>query len=132
NSSAERLCRAACSKRLEAKGKEKEKTNPMKRAILCILFIAVGLWNSESQAISASVDPIITEAVIAAPVAEVWKVWTTKEGIESWMVAKTDIDLRIGGTWRTSYNKSSSLDDDESIRHTILAFDPLKMFSMNR
>jgi len=102
----------------------------MKRAILCILFIAVGLWNSESQAISASVDPIITEAVIAAPVAEVWKVWTTKEGIESWMVAKTDIDLRIGGTWRTSYSKSSSLDDDESIRHTILAFDPLKMFSM--
>ena len=45
----------------------------MKRAILCILFIAVGLWNSVSQAISASVDPIITEAVIAAPVAEVWK-----------------------------------------------------------
>ena len=102
----------------------------MKRAILCILLIAAGPWKSVPQAISASVDPVVTEAVIAAPVAEVWKVWTTKEGIESWMVAKTDIDLRIGGTWRTSYNKSSNLDDDESIRHTILAFDPMKMFSM--
>jgi len=103
----------------------------MKRLILCTLVVAAGfVIGAAPLAISASVDPIVTEAVIAAPVAEVWKVWTTKEGIESWMVAKTEIDLRVGGIWRTSYNKSSNLDDEESIRHTILAFDPQKMFSM--
>jgi uncharacterized protein YndB with AHSA1/START domain len=102
----------------------------MNRAILFTLFIAIGSPTIVPRVISASADIIVTEAVIDAPVAEVWRVWTTKEGIESWMVAKTEIDLRVGGTWRTSYNRSSNLDDDESIRHTILAFDPLKMFSM--
>jgi len=102
----------------------------MNQAILFILFIAIGSAAIAPGAMSASPDIVVTEAVIDAPVAEVWKAWTTKEGIESWMVAKTAIDLSVGGTWRTSYNKSSNLDDDESIRHTILAFDPLKMFSM--
>ena len=102
----------------------------MKRAVISVLLIVAGLSAGVPGAISASVEPVVTEAVIDAPVAEVWKAWTTKEGIESWMVAKTDIDLRIGGAWRTSYSKSSNLDDDESIRHTILAFDPLRMFSM--
>jgi uncharacterized protein YndB with AHSA1/START domain len=102
----------------------------MKHAVLSILLIVAGLSTGVPRAISASVDPVVTEAVVDAPVAEVWKAWTTKEGIESWMVAKTDIDLRVGGAWRTSYSKSSNLDDDESIRHTVLAFDPLRMFSM--
>jgi hypothetical protein len=47
------------------------------------------------------------------------------------MVAKTEIDMRVGGSFRTSYSKTSSLDDDASIHHVILAFDPLKMFSMH-
>src|SRR5215813_946939 len=102
----------------------------MNRAIVCTLVSAIASSIWICMAFSASTDPIVTEAVINAPIAEVWKEWTTKDGIESWMVAKTEIDLRVGGTWRTSYNKTSSLDDDESIRHTILAFDPLKMFSM--
>jgi uncharacterized protein YndB with AHSA1/START domain len=97
---------------------------------MCAVIIAAAstIWAGAGS--SASVDAIVTEAVINAPVAEVWREWTTKEGLESWMVAKTEIDLRVGGTWRTSYSKTSSLDDDESIRHTILAYDPMKMFSM--
>lgn len=101
----------------------------MKNAMLVALF-ALGLSVWAPPGISAAADPIVTEAVINAPVAEVWKMWTTKDGIESWMVAKTEIDLTVGGTWRTSYSKTSNLDDDASIRHTILAYDPLKMFSM--
>jgi len=102
----------------------------MNRAIICIFVAAVALSNWMCPAFSASTDSIVTEAVINAPVAEVWREWTTKDGIESWMVAKTEIDLRVGGIWRTSYSKTSNLDDDESLRHIILSFDPLKMFSM--
>jgi uncharacterized protein YndB with AHSA1/START domain len=102
----------------------------MNRAIVCILVAAVVLSNWICPAFSASTDSIVTEAVINAPVAEVWREWTTKDGIESWMVAKTEIDLRVGGIWRTSYSKTSNLDDDESLRHVILSYDPLKMFSM--
>ena len=76
-----------------------------------------------------SVDPVVTTGIVNAPVAEVWKVWTTKEGIESWMVAKTEFELRVGATWKTSYSKDSTLDDDAAIHHTILAYDPDRMFS---
>ena len=102
----------------------------MNRAIVCALVIAVASSIWICTALSASTDPIVTEAVINAPIAEVWKEWTTKDGIESWMVAKTEIDLRVGGIWRTSYSKTSNLDDDESLRHIILSYEPLKMFSM--
>lgn len=102
----------------------------MKCVVICAVFTAVALSNWIPPAFSASTDPVVTEAVINAPVAEVWREWTTKDGIESWMVARTEIDLRVGGTWRTSYSKTSNLDDDESLRHVILSYDPLKMFSM--
>ena|SRR5215831_17231367 len=96
----------------------------MNRAIICTLVGVVALSNWMCPAFSASTDSIVTEAVINAPVAEVWREWTTKDGIESWMVAKTEIDLRVGGTWRTSYSKTSDLDDDESLRHIILSYGP--------
>ena len=90
----------------------------MTHAILFALLFAIG-----------PTGPVVTEATVNAPVDQVWKMFTTREGIESWMVAKTDIDLRIGGMWRTSYSKSSTLDDDTSIHHRILSYEPGRMLS---
>jgi uncharacterized protein YndB with AHSA1/START domain len=78
---------------------------------------------------AASVEPIIIEGIVNAPIEEVWKSFSTKEGIESWMVAKTEFELRVGATWRTSYNKDSNLNDDASIHHIILAYDPGRMLA---
>jgi uncharacterized protein YndB with AHSA1/START domain len=78
---------------------------------------------------AASVDPVVSTGIVNAPISDVWKALTTKEGIESWMVAKTEFELRVGATWKTSYSKDSTLDDDAAIHHTILAFDPGRMFS---
>lgn len=74
-------------------------------------------------------DIVATESIVEAPVDEVWRAFTTKDGIESWMVAKTDFELRVGATWRTSYSKDSNLDDDGAIHATILAYDPGRMLS---
>ena len=76
-----------------------------------------------------SAESLETSGIVNAPVNEVWKALTTKEGIESWMVAKTEFELRVGATWKTSYSKDSTLDDDAAIHHTILAFDPGRMLS---
>jgi uncharacterized protein YndB with AHSA1/START domain len=91
------------------------------------LILVVVLGSTLLQA--ASVDPVVTTGVVNAPVSEVWKVLTTKEGIESWMVAKTEFELRVGAIWKTSYSKDSTLDDDAAIHHIILAYDPGRMFS---
>jgi uncharacterized protein YndB with AHSA1/START domain len=95
----------------------------MNRTLILVLL----LGNRLLQAVS--VDPVVTTGVVNAPVNEVWKALTTKEGIESWMVAKTEFELRVGATWKTSYSKDSALDDDAAIHQSILAYDPGRMFS---
>jgi len=93
-----------------------------------MLFL-FGCLLSVTIAKAASVDPVVTEGIVNAPIEEVWKSFSTKEGIESWMVAKTEFELRVGATWRTSYSKDSNLNDDASIHHIILAYDPGRMLA---
>jgi hypothetical protein len=45
-----------------------------------------------SRALAA--EPLAHEAIIHAPVQEVWRLFTTAEGMQSWMVARADIDAR--------------------------------------
>jgi uncharacterized protein YndB with AHSA1/START domain len=78
---------------------------------------------------AASLEPVATEGIVNAPADAVWKAFTVSSVIEQWMVAKTEIDLKVGGTWRTSYSKDSNLNDDMAIHHTILAFDPGRMLA---
>jgi len=54
------------------------------------VFVGLGLCITAIPVRSASQDPIVTEATVNAPIEEVWKMFTTKDAIESWMVTKTD------------------------------------------
>ena len=74
-------------------------------------------------------EPVVSEAIVNAPANAVWTAWTTVDGIESWMVAKTDIDFRIGGLWRTTYTRDGDLAGESAIHHRILAFDPGRMLA---
>src|SRR5262245_21869116 len=73
---------------------------------------------------------LVAEATVSAPVAEVWKAYTTNEGFASWAVAKAEIDLRVGGDMRTHYNPKGVLGDDGTIVNRILAFEPERMLTM--
>jgi uncharacterized protein YndB with AHSA1/START domain len=90
--------------------------------MLAVLLIAVAL-------VAAPAEPVVTEVVVNAPVEAVWKAWTTKEGLEAWLVGKTEIDLKVGGVWLTNYSKDSNLKDDSTIHQEILAFDPGRMLA---
>jgi uncharacterized protein YndB with AHSA1/START domain len=43
------------------------------------------------------------EAVVSAPVDEVWKAFTTKEGLQTWLWRDAKVDLREGGDWLVLY-----------------------------
>jgi uncharacterized protein YndB with AHSA1/START domain len=88
--------------------------------------------NSNAVVIAAeSFPPVVSEAVISAPAAAIWEAWTERDDIEAWMVnSSSEVDLRIGGLWLTSYDENSSLDDDSVIRNEVLAFDPERMLAM--
>jgi WD40 repeat protein/uncharacterized protein YndB with AHSA1/START domain len=75
-------------------------------------------------------DVLRHEVVVDAPPEEVWEAFTTKKGVESWMVAQGDVDLRIGGKMRTHYNPKGVLGDENSIENTILSYEPMRMLSI--
>ena len=85
----------------------------------------------------ADVAPVISEAVVAAPIETVWRncrllvAMTTRDAIEAWMVANSsEYELAIGGSWRSSYDEASNLDDETVIHNEILAFDPGRMLAV--
>lgn len=79
----------------------------------------------------ASIDtsPLVVEAVINAPIADVWDVFATAEGFKKFGVVRCEMDLRIGGMIRTSYNPESTLNDEHTIYNEILAYEPPRMMA---
>ncbi len=97
------------------------------RGTLAAAFLAL-LGTAGTPARAA--EPLVTEAIINAPVQEVWRLFTTGEGMQSWMVARADIDLKVGGLMRTRYSDDGALGDDKTIVNRILSFEPERMLSM--
>jgi len=93
-------------------------------SLLAVLVLA------QSSSRDAAAPPVVHSAVINASITGVWAALTTREGIESWMVPHADIDLRVGGKMRTTYNKDAVLGDDSTIENTILSYDPERMLSI--
>lgn len=73
---------------------------------------------------------LVVEGVVEAPVADVWRAFTTKEGLQSWMVPHAEIDLKVGGKMLTHYQPDGKIGDPNTIENTILSFDPERMFSI--
>ncbi|HWL94794.1 MAG TPA: SRPBCC domain-containing protein [Phycisphaerae bacterium] len=69
-------------------------------------------------------------AVVNAPRSAVWKAFTTKEGLESWMVASAEFDLRIGGEMRTHYSQEGVLGDANTIVNEVICYEPERMLSI--
>ncbi len=69
------------------------------------------------------------ESVVDAPVAKVWELFTTKEGIESWMVPMARVDFRAGGTLRTNYSANAGDDHPGWITHHLLTVEPGRMYA---
>jgi uncharacterized protein YndB with AHSA1/START domain len=72
---------------------------------------------------------LVHEAVVNAPLDQVWAAYTTKAGLESWMVAHAEIDLKIGGRMKTRYDPKGTVDDPKAIENTILSYEPMRMLS---
>lgn len=69
------------------------------------------------------------EHIIEAPRQEAWKVFTTKEGLESSIVAHADVDMRVGGHIKTHYDPNGKLGDANTITHHILSYEPGRMYT---
>ena len=100
----------------------------MKKVVLVILTIAaLALLPGSSRAQDHT--RLVHEAVVNAPVDQVWVAFTTSEGLESWMAAHAKIDFKIGGAMKTQYDPKGTIDDAKAIENAILSYEPLRMLS---
>jgi uncharacterized protein YndB with AHSA1/START domain len=78
---------------------------------------------------AAAPGEAFSEALVDAPPAQVWDAFTTRAGMESWMVAHAEVDVRVGGKLRTHYRKEGVIGDEGTIENSILSLDPPHMLS---
>lgn len=94
------------------------------------LLMLVTLFVSLSCGPSWAAAPQVTEAFINAPVAEVWRLFTTSEGFKATGVAQAAVDLRVGGAIRSRADAQGQLSDPDTTVDEILAFDPEHMLAI--
>ena len=92
--------------------------------LLTLAFTVFPLLGGENE------NALIHEGVVEAPVDQVWAAYTTKEGLESWMVAAAEIDLRVGGLMKTRYHAKGPIEDGKGIENIILSYEPKRMISL--
>jgi uncharacterized protein YndB with AHSA1/START domain len=92
--------------------------------------LGFALLLTTSPCLSQSIEPLVHEGIVAAPIETVWNAWTTSEGLRSWLAPHADIELKIGGRMRSNYNAQGSLDDAQTIENAILSYEPLRMLSI--
>ena len=107
-----------------------------KFAFLLFTLLVFGLQAQEKR-ISSSIDSsrtpelvLIQEFTVKAPLEDVWKAYTTKEGWENWAVPLAQIDLRVGGSIATNYNAQGSIGDSTTILTHIINYVPNRLLTL--
>jgi uncharacterized protein YndB with AHSA1/START domain len=79
--------------------------------------------------VEPNLEPLVTEGVVQAPVAEIWRVFSTGEGFTKLGVAKAEMDFRPGGLIKSTYDAAQSLEGEGAIQTEIIAYEPMRMMA---
>ena len=95
----------------------------MKRLLLlgAVMVMAGAAWAQEKA--------IQKEVTVAAPLAEVWKAWTTNEGIQSFFAPEAFVDPRPDGRFFIHFNPYAPPGSKGADDMRVLAVQPEKMLS---
>ena len=68
--------------------------------------------------------------VLEVPLADLWYLFTTDQGVTEWMAPVGSVDLRSGGMIRTNYDACAQLGDDGWIENKIVNFVPHRFITL--
>src|SRR5690606_37572992 len=85
---------------------------------------------AERDAAQSEPPPLIHETILAAPIDNVWRAWTTSAGLSAWLAPRADADLRIGGKLRVAYD-AAGLFGDTAVEYEIMAYDRPRMLAFH-
>jgi uncharacterized protein YndB with AHSA1/START domain len=90
----------------------KKEARSMKKAISLALVFAVGSVLAQSP---ANIPPavgtnqaLVIEVMIPAPISEVWKAFSTSQGLSTWLTPNAVVELREGGEWTAHFPGGST------------------------
>jgi len=75
-----------------------------------LLLLAVGLAPAQNAAPSPAPSPerLVIEFEVPAPVSQVWRAFSTSEGMSTWLSPEAVVDLRPGGEWTIRFPGGST------------------------
>ncbi|MFY0592470.1 SRPBCC family protein [Roseivirga sp.] len=73
---------------------------------------------------------LIHEFTVNVPLQKVWDTYTTKKGWESAFVAKADLDFKVNGTIKTSYDPNATIGDSSTIVLHIINYVPKRLLTL--
>jgi len=96
-------------------------------AVLAMVAVTAlpAAWGGEPPAVSGRV--VRVERDIPAPVAEVWRVFTTSSGAEEFFAQKANIGLAIGGPYEIQFDPRDERSGTKGLK--ILSYVPEEMIS---
>lgn len=111
--------------------KENPKCSRPKRArrFVCVLVVTFLVASSLSASTIADSGPVHLETTVDAPVAEVWKAWTTEEGLRSFLAPEVNMRLEVGGPFEVYFDPTVPEGSRGSEGSIILAFEEESMLS---
>lgn len=75
--------------------------------------------------------PIEVEAIVPAPLADVWRSWTTREGLRSFMSEGVNMELRPGGPFEILFKMEAPEGQRGSEGCVVLSYEPMRMLSFS-
>jgi uncharacterized protein YndB with AHSA1/START domain len=73
---------------------------------------------------------LIQEFIVNVSLDSVWNAYTTEKGWESWAVPLAEIDWKVGGIIRTTYNINGVIGDSTTIVNHIINYVPHKIITL--
>lgn len=98
----------------------------MRRFAASLLLVLASVAGAQPRSIDKDV-------LVAAPIAEVWKAWTTRDGITSFMAPDAEIDARPGGAFHVHFDPLAApgLKGADDMRYMALQPPQLLSFDWN-
>lgn len=75
--------------------------------------------------------PVVTSAVVNAPIADVWRAWTTSEGLSAMLGRTATVELRVGGPFEILFSDTAPEGERGSEGCSVLSFIPGRMLSFS-
>ena len=73
---------------------------------------------------------MVQEFEVNASVQQTWEAYTTMKGYESCAVPLAEIELKVGGTIKTNYNKEGAIGDSSTIVTHIINYVPYQLLTL--